>query len=101
VKKIVLISTVLALSACNQKSQPAGPEKHYQLTGKIVGLDAQHQTATIDAAAIPNFMDAMTMDYPIKSKSEFQSLKAGEEISATINVASDESYTVTDIKPRH
>lgn len=39
------------------------------------------------------------MDYPIRSKDEFRVLKTGERITATLEVASDETYTLTNIKP--
>jgi Cu/Ag efflux protein CusF len=98
VKTCLLILLMLMLLACRRESQPAGPMRHYPLTGKIVSLDARHQTAMIDAAAIPNYMEAMTMEYPIKSKSDFDALRVGERITATIDVASDESYTLSNVK---
>ena len=99
--KIVWIILVLAtLTACSRDSRSGeAAARHYPLSGKIVALDRNHQTATIDGAAIPNYMEAMTMEYPIKSKSDFQSLKVGEQIKATLDVVGDNSYTVSDIKP--
>lgn len=99
-KAFALILCIALLAACSRESHPAGTDRHYSLTGKIVALDAQHQTATIDAAAIPNYMEAMTMEYPIKSKSEFQSLHAGEQITATLDVAANDSYSVSNVKPQ-
>lgn len=90
---------ILLLAACQRNTTPAGPVRHYPVTGKIVSLDAPHQTAMIDAAAIPNYMEAMTMEYPIKSKEDFQSLRVGEQITGTLDVASDDSYTLSNIKP--
>ena len=95
---LVLLSLAL-FAACHRESEPAGPVRHYAMTGKIVSLDAKHQTATVDAAAIPHYMEAMTMEYPIKNKSEFSSLHVGEQISATLDVASDDTYTLKDVKP--
>lgn len=95
-----LILCTALLGACSRESHQAGAERHYALSGKIVALDVQHQTATIDAAAIPNYMEAMTMEYPIKSKSDFQSLHAGEQITATLDLAGDDSYSVSNVKPQ-
>ena len=99
-KTFVLILYTALLAACSRESHSAGAQRHYSLTGRVVALDVQHQTATIDAAAIPNYMEAMTMEYPIKSKSEFQSLHAGEQITATLDVAGDDSYSVSNVKPQ-
>lgn len=93
-----LVLCTALLLACSQRS--SGPERHYNLTGKIVSLDKNRQTATVDAAAIPNYMEAMTMEYPVKSKSDFDSLRVGEQISATVDVKSDDSYALSDIKPQ-
>jgi Cu/Ag efflux protein CusF len=96
--KIALLAFTLVLClACTGGPKPA-PAKHYQLTGKVVSLNAKEQTAAIDAAAIPNFMDAMTMDYPIASKAEFASLRVGDRITATVNMNDDGSYGLSQIK---
>jgi protein SCO1/2 len=97
VKLIPVVLLILLLSACG-KAPPAGAVKHYPLTGKIVSLNPKEQTASVDAAAIPNFMGAMTMDYPVKSKSEFDSLRVGANIEATINVAEAGDYDLSGIK---
>ncbi|MDQ2839887.1 MAG: copper-binding protein [Acidobacteriota bacterium] len=93
---VVLFAAFLA--ACGRSSNSSEAERHYPLSGKIVALDNQHQTATIDAAAIPNYMEAMTMEYPIKSKSDYQSLHLGEQIQATLDVRGDDSYSVSNVK---
>ena len=97
--KLVLASlTFLALVACAQPKPKA--EKQYQLTGKIISIDTKDHTASVDAAAIPNFMGAMTMDYPIASDSDLSALKVGENITATVNVKDDGSYNLSNIRPR-
>ncbi len=97
-KIFTLVLCTGLLLACSRGS--SGPERHYNLTGKIVSLDKQRQTATVDAAAIPNYMEAMTMEYPVRSKSDFESLRVGEQISATVDVKSDDSYALSEIKPK-
>ena len=87
--------------ACNPKraAEPSGPEKHYTLTGEIISLDPKTQTANINAAAIPNYMDAMAMDYPIQSKADFNTLHVGDKIKATLNVsASGDDYNISNIR---
>ena len=98
---ILWLSTLcfVGLTACSRKPEASGPERRYQLSGRVVALDAAHQTATIDAAAVPNFMEAMTMEYPIKSKMEFAKLHVGDNIRATLNVTdAGASYSVSDIQ---
>src|SRR3954452_10901679 len=84
---------VLALAACGGKP----PVKRYPMQGEIKALDAASHTATIDAGKIGDWMEAMTMEYPIKPDAEFQKLHVGDKIIATV-VVGDPSYYVTDIK---
>jgi Cu/Ag efflux protein CusF len=84
-------------SACTHKSGAA--DRHFHLTGQVKSLDTHDHTASIDAAAIPNYMEAMRMDYPIKSAGDFSKLQVGEHIDATLNVHSDDTYDLSDIHP--
>jgi protein SCO1/2 len=68
------------------------------LTGKVVSVNAKDQTVAIDGAAIPNFMEAMTMDYPVKEKADLEPLHTGDRISATVDVSDDGSYSLSHIQ---
>lgn len=95
---ILPIVLVLTLACSHARPELTGPQRHYTLTGKIVSLDPKAQTANIDAAAIPNYMDAMAMDYPVDSKAEFETLHVGDRITATLNVsASGDEYNISNI----
>ena len=95
----VAVSFCIAfLTACSGSSHSSGPERHYALSGKVIALNAKDHTATIDAAAIPNFMEAMTMEYPIKSAAEFNSLHVGDRLTGTVNVREEGVYDLSDIK---
>lgn len=84
--------------ACAHKPADKGSAKHYQLTGKVISVNSKDQTASIDAAAIPNYMEAMTMSYPIADKSELESLHAGDQIQATVNVYDSGDYDLSAVK---
>jgi Cu/Ag efflux protein CusF len=97
---LAAICLSIALASCKRTSEPSPPERHYQLSGRVVALDRAHQIATIDAAAIPNFMEAMTMQYPVKSKTDFDMLHVGDQIKATVNVSTSDagSYYLSGIQ---
>ena len=102
--KLIRAATLccLALAACSRKPEASGPERHYQLSGQVMALDAKHQTATIDAAEVPHFMEAMTMEYPIKSKADFNALHVGDKITATLNVnAAGDTYDLSGIQKQN
>jgi Cu/Ag efflux protein CusF len=62
----------------------------------VVALDPASKTATIKAGKIGDWMEAMTMEYPVKPDAEFAKLKVGAHIKATV-VVEDEKYYVTGI----
>ena len=93
--RILVLSFAVLLASCGSKA-PAG--KRYQMEGKILALDASSKTATIDAGQIGDWMAPMTMEYPVKPDSEFQKLRVGDRIQATV-VVNDPQYYVTDVKP--
>jgi len=81
---IPLFLMFLLLPGCQRN--PAQPVKEYQMRGEIVSLDPSGQTATVKHDKIEGWMDAMTMEYPIKDKQEFAKVKVGEKIQAKILV---------------
>ena len=100
--KLALLVALAACTACNNKTQstpqassssaPAPSAKHYQLKGKVVSIDKQAKMANIDSEAIPGFMDAMTMPYPVKPESELDKLKPGDLVTGDLVVQDDDSW---------
>lgn len=66
------------------------------MEGDVKALDPARQTATIDAGKIGDWMDAMTMEYPVQPGAEFAKLKVGDHIKATV-VVDGEKYYVTAV----
>jgi Cu/Ag efflux protein CusF len=92
--RILLLSLTIFLAACGSKAPAA---KRYPMEGTVKGLDATSKTATIDAGKVCDWMEAMTMEYPVKPDAEFEKLHIGDHIQATV-VVQDPNYYVTDIK---
>ncbi len=94
---MLILAAALLLPACRSK-QP--PEKTYALRGTIVSLDAPSRTATIKHGKIGDWMDAMTMEFPVRDAAEFAKLRPGEKITATVHTRPDTfEYWITDIRP--
>jgi Cu/Ag efflux protein CusF len=85
--------SLLMLAGCARLAH----EKRYPMQGEIKALDASAHSATIAAGKIGDWMEAMTMEYPVKPDAEFQKLHVGDKIEATV-VVGDPGYYVTDIK---
>jgi Cu/Ag efflux protein CusF len=91
-RRALLVGLVL-LAGCKKQAQ----EKRYTLTGEVLSVDPKGQTANIKGDKIEGWMEAMTMEYPVKDKSEFAKLAVGDRISATVFV-NDVNYHIGDIK---
>ena len=85
----------LLLAACGAKSEPG---KRYTMQGKILAVDEKAQTATIQHGKIGDWMEAMTMEFPVHDPAEFKKLQPGMKITATVYVTED-SYWIGNIHP--
>jgi Cu/Ag efflux protein CusF len=89
----LLLPLALVLAGCGAKEQ----SRRYAMNGQVKALDPGTKTATIDAGKIGDWMEAMTMEYPVKPDEEFAKLHSGDRIEATVVVTGDKYY-VTGIK---
>jgi Cu/Ag efflux protein CusF len=90
---LVIFLLALISAACSR-----APEvRKYAMHGEIMALNADDHIATIKHDKIGDWMGAMTMEYRIKNPADWQKLKVGERIDATVFV-SPESYYVGDVK---
>lgn len=85
----------------SQATSPASqPESaRYDLKGKVVSIDKAGKQLTIDHEAIPGFMGAMTMAYPVKDEHALDSVSPGDQITAKV-VSSGGSYWLEDVTRR-
>lgn len=92
-KAICLLLLALALVGCGARETA----KRYPMQGDVVAVDPAAKSATIAAGKVGDWMEAMTMEYPVKPDAEFQKLHVGDRIQATVVVSGDQYY-VTDVK---
>jgi protein SCO1 len=97
----ILCATLLlcgALSSGCSKPAPTAPKfPTYKMRGTIVAVHAEDKSASIDAEAIPGFMDAMTMEYTIHDAAALSKLKPKDKITADVIIGPDGAY-VDNIK---
>jgi protein SCO1 len=78
-----IVFLALITAGCGSKSQSV---ERYHLHGKVVSVNASEGFADIAGDAIPGYMAAMTMPYPIPDPHVLSSLAIGDEVTATIVV---------------
>jgi len=91
------IISVAVLAVVLSSCSPQTPAKRYPMQGQIQGIDPVSKSATIKAGKIGDWMESMTMEYPIKPDADFARLHVGDSIQATV-VVNDLKYYVTDVK---
>ena len=102
--RVWVICLFLLTAGCQKSTDTAVKEDakeetlhRYALHGEVLRLDPQGKIAKIKHQKIGDWMEAMTMEFPVKEQSEFDKLRAGEKINATVFVQGN-SYWVAEIQ---
>lgn len=91
-----LCAAVVGLVACNSAPKE---RKRFKLVGEVIRLNEKSKTALIRHEKIEGWMDAMTMEFPVKAEAEWAKLKPGIRITATvIFVEADLEYWLEEIE---
>ena len=93
-KAAIYVVLAFLIAAC-QRNPTTPRAKEFQMQGEVVGLDPTAHLATVKAGKIEGWMEAMTMEYPIKDPQEFSKLKVGERIQAKILVQGTDYWIAT------
>lgn len=98
---VLFLLAVFICTACgnNANAPSSSSAKRYPLKGKVVSVDRAAKKATIDHEAVDGYMNAMTMDFPIRADWVWDDLTPGSEIRAELVVdnAADEPYWLENI----
>ena len=93
-RRAVLAAAAVILAGCAAKQESQG--KRYPMQGEIKALDPTAKSANINAGKIEGWMEAMTMEYPVRDKQAFGKLKVGEKIQAKVLVQGLD-YWIADV----
>lgn len=94
---MISVSAAL-LAGCTKRPDKGTPHvRKYQLSGTVKRLYRERQTALIQHDKIDDWMEPMTMEFPVRQEAEFEKLVEDTEIRATVNVQ-DLDYWLTDIR---
>ena len=91
-------ATTLFFAGCEPSASKTGSSvvdtnrQTFQVRGVIKELKPNGKTAVISHETIPDYMEAMTMDFDVKEKRELAGLKAGDAISFRMVVTKDDGW---------
>lgn len=66
--------------------------KSYRTRGIVEKITPDRHTATINTDKIPDYMDAMTMDYPVPNTNELKGISSGDIIRFTLIVSNNADW---------
>jgi len=81
---------VLLLAGCSREKK--APERTCEVRGEIVRVDPQVRTAVIKHEQICDWMEPMTMEFPVREQKDFEVLKPGVRITGTVHIGDPEFW---------
>ena len=86
---------VFGLAGCAKQAQTSGQAQsqaetqaqHYQLKGKVVSVNTANSSLEVDMEAIPGYMGAMTMSYPVHDAGLLSRIHTSDFITADLVVS--------------
>jgi protein SCO1/2 len=100
-KRATVLLLALALFACGEKEPPkplSEPgEKLYAVRGVILSRNTSDNSLKVDHEAIPGFMEAMIMDYPVRGADVATLPPERSRVEAKLHVTS-RAYWITDVR---
>jgi protein SCO1/2 len=88
----------LLLTGCTETTKngnvsgKASAPQVYAVKGVVKEVKPGQKTVKIAHEKIPNYMDAMTMDFEVKDANELSGLKAGDSVSFRMNVTEKDGW---------
>lgn len=81
---------VVTLSSCGGGDE--ADARRFELRGKVVSVDADAGTVTVEHGPVEGFMGAMTMPFSVKERWVFENLEPGDRLDAILVVRGREYW---------
>ncbi len=83
------------LASCGKEDKRQTDVVTFTVKGEVVRLDVSKKRVTIAHEEIPNYMDAMTMNFKVKDSTLLAGISVGDSVQATLAVSRSESWLET------
>ncbi|MDZ4779989.1 MAG: copper-binding protein [Planctomycetia bacterium] len=94
----LLLSIVMVGVGC-QRTPTSPTAKQYDIIGKIVAVDRDRGTVTLDHEDISGLMQGMEMEFKVEKPELLEGLNAGDEVMGQLDVQSSDQV-ITSIHKR-
>lgn len=89
------VMLAIMVSGC-QKSADQSQVKQYDIQGKVVAVDAEKLSVTLDHEDIPGLMQAMEMDFKVDNSQVLNGIAAGDQVHGRLEVRSGD-HVITEL----
>ena len=89
---IVLLLSCFAVLVAGCRPRHSANEKRYPINGKVIAVDKNDRTATIEHQDIVGYMPAMTMPFRIKNDADLEMIKPGDQVTGSLVVDDTSSW---------
>jgi protein SCO1 len=89
---LLTAAALLVCTATNLRAQTATVLRTFAVKGVILKINPGEDEVIIRNEAISNYMDAMTMPFPLKSPDAVAGLKRGDKVAFQLHVNQDDSW---------
>lgn len=95
----LFVAALVVIGCQGQGTSSAGKDagKVYDIKGKVVAVDAEKKTVTIDHEDIPGLMKAMKMEFKVEDEKVLTGIKAGDAVHGKLKAEAG-SYVVTGLE---
>ena len=76
---ITMLILALALAGCK-----GATDKEYDVKGKVVAVNPDKPSVTLDHEDIPGLMNAMTMEFDVPDRKLLEGIKAGDQVQGRL-----------------
>ena len=89
-----VLFSLLALAACHRAPAPtsAASTTVFEVRGVVKKVSAERRKAVIAHEAIPNYMDAMTMEFDVPDAADFAAMQPGGALAFRLSVTDTRSW---------
>lgn len=91
----VLLAVVLIVAGCQKAADQPLP-KQYDLHGKVVTVDKDRKTVTLDHEDIPGLMQGMEMEFKVENPQLLEGVAVGDQVHGRLEDRSGD-YTITSL----
>jgi Cu/Ag efflux protein CusF len=94
---ILLFSATFILAGCGGGRQKASEEPDYPIKGKVLAVNPDKPSVTLDHEDIPGLMKGMQMEFAVDDAKLLEGIKVGDQIQGRLK-KSESGYSITRLE---